>query len=299
MTDLSPQSREDLEAAADAYLAQLGERVRTTRARHGMTRKILSRDSGVSERYLAQLESGRGNISILLLRQLARALDTGLEALVLEGPEPAADLAHTIELLRRLSDEEQSHARRILVEAFASADQDQRLGRVALVGLRGAGKSTLGSALARKLGFAFADLDREIERESGMPLAAIFDLYGQPGFRRLERLCLDRIIQPNPQVVIATGGGLVSDTAAFERLLAGCFTVWVRASPAEHMARVMAQGDFRPMSNNREAMADLNRILKAREPLYRHADAHIDTSDQSEAESLAAIIALLPRQAAG
>ena len=281
-------------ADTQAYLSRLGERVRTLRARHGMTRKILSRDSGVSERYLAQLESGRGNISILLLRQLATALDTVLEALVQDGPEPPVDLAHAVEMLRRLSLAEQSQACRLLLETFGGPHAARRQDRIALIGLRGAGKSTLGKALGERLDAPFVDLDREIERESGLPLAAIFDLYGQPGFRRLERLCLERTIDAHGRVVIATGGGVVSDAAAFERLLTACFTVWVRASPAEHMSRVVAQGDFRPMSDNKEAMADLHRILRSRESLYRRADVEVDTTGQSEAESLAGLLTVIP-----
>lgn len=267
------------------YLRLLGERVREMRARRGMTRKILARDSGVSERYLAQLESGRGNISILLLRQIAQALDTPLQALVLDGPEPPVDLVHTTEFLRRLPATELVEARRLLVEHFGGVDLDARRGRIALVGLRGAGKSTLGAMLADRLEAPFLELDRLIEQESGVSLSVIFDLYGQSGFRRLERRVLDQVIERYPRFVLATGGSLVSEPATFERLLTMCFTVWLRATPEEHMQRVIAQGDMRPMADNRESMSDLRRILDVRGPLYRKADAVINTGGCSVEES--------------
>jgi XRE family aerobic/anaerobic benzoate catabolism transcriptional regulator len=251
-----------------------------------MTRKILARDSGVSERYLAQLETGQGNVSILLLRQIAQALDTPLQALVLDGPEPPVDLVHTTEFLRRLPATELIAARRLLVEHFGGVDLEARRGRIALIGLRGAGKSTLGAMLADRLEMPFLELDRLIEQESGVSLSVIFDLYGQSGFRRLERRVLDQIIERYPRFVLATGGSLVSEPATFERLLTMCFTVWLRATPEEHMQRVIAQGDMRPMADNRESMSDLRRILDVREPLYRKADATINTSGGTVKESM-------------
>ncbi len=268
------------------YLRLLGERVRETRARRGMTRKILAHDSGVSERYLAQLETGQGNVSILLLRQIAVALDTPLQALVLDGPEPPVDLVHTTEFLRRLPATELVEARRLLVEHFGGVDLYARRSRIALIGLRGAGKSTLGAMLADRLEVPFLELDRLIEQESGVGLGVIFDLYGQSGFRRLERRVLDHVIERYPRFVLATGGSLVSEPATFERLLTMCFTVWLRATPEEHMQRVISQGDMRPMADNRESMSDLRRILDVREPLYRKADLTIDTSGCSVEESI-------------
>ncbi len=272
--------------AESDYLKLLGERVRQTRARRGMTRKILARDSEVSERYLAQLETGQGNISILLLRQIASALDIPLEALVLQGPEPPVDLVHTTEFLRRLPAAELVEARRLLVQHFGGVDLEARRGRIALIGLRGAGKSTLGAMLAHRLEVPFIELDRLIEQESGVALSAIFDLYGQGGFRRLERRCLDQVIERHPRFVLATGGSLVSEPATFERLLTMCFTVWLRATPEDHMQRVIAQGDMRPMADNRESMSDLKRILEVREPLYRKADTTINTSNHAVKHSL-------------
>ena len=274
----------------DGFLRILGNRVREARAGRGMTRKILARDSGVSERYLAQLESGQGNVSILLLRDIAKALDLPLEALALDGPEPPVDLIHTTEFLRRLPAAELLQARHLLVAHFGGVDQAARRERIALIGLRGAGKSTLGAALARQLQVPFFELDRLIEQESGVSLSVIFDLYGQSGFRRLERRCLDSLIDQHPRFVLATGGGLVSEPATYERLLTMCYTVWLKASPEDHMQRVVAQGDMRPMTDNRESMHDLQRILDAREPLYRKADATIDTSALTLDQSLHALL---------
>lgn len=274
-------------------LKTLGDRVRQARARRGMTRKLLARDSGVSERYLAQIETGQGNISILLLIQIARALDLPVQELVREGPEPPVDLAHTVELLRRLPGDELKEARQLLLQRFSGVDSESRRNRIALLGLRGAGKSTLGALLAKQLEAPFLELDRLIEQQSGVALSAIFDLYGQGGFRRLELECLEQVLQRYPRFVLSTGGSLVSETATFERLLATCFTVWLRTSPEEHMQRVIAQGDMRPMANNREAMADLERILTVREPFYSKADVTIDTSGHTVEESLEMLVSVL------
>ena len=251
-----------------------------------MTRKLLARDSGVSERYLAQLEGGQGNVSVLRLRDIARALDMRLETLLLEGPEPPIDLVHTTEFLRRLPTDELLRARRLLIQHFGGVDQAARFDRIALIGLRGAGKSTLGAKLAARLDIPFFELDRLIEQEAGVPLGVIFELYGQAGFRRLERRCLDDLIERNSRFVLATGGGLVSEPATFERLLAACYTVWLKASPKDHMQRVMAQGDLRPMAGSRESMEDLRHILEAREPLYSKADFMVDTSAHSIPQSV-------------
>jgi XRE family aerobic/anaerobic benzoate catabolism transcriptional regulator len=263
------------------FLSMLGDRVREARASRGMTRKILARDSGVSERYLAQLESGQGNVSILLLRDIAKALDIPLEVLLLDGPEPPVDMVHTTEFLRRLSASELLQARRLLVQHFGRVDQSARRDRIALIGLRGAGKSTLGAKLAQQLEVPFLELDRLIEQEGGVSLSVIFDLYGQSGFRRLERRCLEKVIEQHPRFVLATGGSLVSEPATFERLLTMCYTVWLHASPEDHMRRVVEQGDMRPMADNRQSMEDLQRILEAREPFYSKADLCLDTSRNS------------------
>ena len=274
-------------------LKSLGDRVRQARARRGMTRKQLARDSGVSERYLAQIESGKGNISVLVLRQLAKALNVSVDVLLFEGPEPPVELVHSVEFLRRLSLDDLTLARQMLLHQFGGVDPAARHRRIALIGLRGAGKSTLGAALAKRLEMPFLELDRLIEQESGLTLSLIFDFRGQSGFRQLERQCLEDVIQRYPRFVIATGGSLVSEPGTFERLLSGCFTVWLRASPEEHMQRVIAQGDMRPMSNNRDAMSDLRRILAEREVLYSKADIQVDTAGRTFEESIETLIQAL------
>ena len=282
------------EHGTSAFLQRLGERVKEERARRGMTRKILARDSGVSERYLAQLESGQGNISIVLLRALARALDVPLESIVGERVESRVDsnveIAQVNAFLQRLAPSDVVEARRMLAERFGADDAEVRRGRIALIGLRGAGKSTLGARLADRRGVPFIELDREVEAASGMTLSEIFDLYGQAGFRRLERQALARVLSLHPRFVLATGGSLVSQPDTFAELLLACFTVWIRAQPAEHMRRVIAQGDLRPMADNAEAMADLERILVGRDALYRKADATIDTADASIDDTLAELV---------
>ena len=246
-----------------------------------MTRKILARDSGVSERYLAQLEAGQGNPSVLVMRDIAEALDVAIEKLVYNGPELPGELAHLTEYLRTVPAKELTELATVIRRHFIDVNRGPREERIALIGLRGAGKSTLGARLAERLEVPFLELDRLIEEESGVSLSAIFDLYGQSGFRRFERRCLDEVIERYPRFVLATGGSLVSEPATFERLLTMCFTVWLRATPEDHMQRVIAQGDMRPMAENREAMSDLRRILAVREPLYRNADLSIDTSQHS------------------
>jgi XRE family aerobic/anaerobic benzoate catabolism transcriptional regulator len=232
----------------------------------------------------------QGNISILLLRDISRALDLPLEALVVEGSDPPVDLVHAGALLRGLRPEQLAQARQLLVERFGGADQEARKSRIALIGLRGAGKSALGARLADKLEVPFIELDRLIEQVSGVTLGAIFDLYGQSGFRRLERRCLEQVLEHNSRFVLATGGSLVSEAETFERLLTMCYTVWLRATPEEHMQRVLAQGDVRPMAHNRESMSDLRRILSVREPLYRMADTIVDTAGHTAGESFKALL---------
>lgn len=243
----------------DGYLRAVGERVRGLRARRGLTRRSLAGDSGVSERYLAQLEAGQGNASLLIIRQLARALGVSPEELIAEG------------------------------ETHAGNDAVRR-GRIALIGLRGAGKTTLGTYAAERLGVPFVELDREVERAAGVSLATIFEIYGQDRYRRYERECLEHVLASVPCFVVAAGGSIVSERETFERLLSACFTAWLSAAPAEHMARVIAQGDMRPMAGNREAMQDLQRILAEREPLYRRADVEISTSGKPVDESLDALL---------
>jgi XRE family aerobic/anaerobic benzoate catabolism transcriptional regulator len=270
------------------YLARLGDRVREARARRGMSRKQLAADSGVSERYLAQLETGQGNVSILLLRQIASALGVPLTELLAEDSGDAVELALTTQFLKRLPKQKLAAVRSQLVRDYGSA-QDERMKRIALVGLRGAGKSTLGARLARALGVPFVELDREIEREAGTSLSEIFLLYGQAGYRRYERRCLEKVLEKNDRAVIAAGGSIVSEPGTYEFLLSACFTVWLKAEPEEHMARVIAQGDTRPMAGNEQAMEDLRRILDGRAALYRQADVTVDTAGKTPEQSLSAL----------
>ncbi|MEM7442183.1 MAG: helix-turn-helix transcriptional regulator [Pseudomonadota bacterium] len=285
--------RRDEVRADGNYLSLLGDRVRASRSRHGMTRKILARDSGVSERYLAQLEAGEGNISIILLRQIAQAMGVSIADLVSEGPERSVELNLLIEFAGRLSPDELSKARSYLVSTFGAGKPDQRRQRVGLIGLRGAGKSTLGRMLADKRCVPFVELTREIEQDAGMALSEIMALGGQAMYRRFERQALERVLVDHERSVIATGGGLVADTANYDILLSNCFTVWVTTSPEEHMGRVIAQGDRRPMADNPGAMDDLRSILKERAELYAKADARLDTAGKVADASLAALAALV------
>jgi XRE family aerobic/anaerobic benzoate catabolism transcriptional regulator len=231
--------------------------VRAWRTEHGMTRKSLAAASGVSERYLAQLEAGRGNISVLLLRRVARAMAVPVEHLVREDEAP-------------------------------------RAARIALIGLRGAGKSTLGEKLAQALGVPFIELDREVEKEAGANLAEVFALYGQDAFRRFERRALERVLNDNERAVIATGGGLVTDPSSYDLLLERCFCVWLKAAPQEHMSRVIAQGDMRPFKGRATALDEIRKLLADRDRLYARAPLAIDTSGKSVRQTLQELRKALP-----
>jgi XRE family aerobic/anaerobic benzoate catabolism transcriptional regulator len=293
---LSPKETGAADAPIDAaLLPRLGHRVRDARARRGMTRKILARDSGVSERYLAQLESGRGNASVLVLSQIARALNLPVADLLRDENDQSVELTLIQQLLQRLPAAKLAKVRAQLVRDYGSA-YGARENRIALIGLRGAGKSTLGAALAKHLGVRFVELDHEVEAEAGTSLHEIFLLYGQAGYRRYERRALERTLEKNDRCVIATGGSIVSEPGSYDLLLSACLTVWLRAAPEEHMARVAAQGDYRPMAGNREAMDDLRRILAGREALYAQADVTIDTAGRTVEQSLSGLVrAVAPR----
>ena len=230
------------------YLSRLGDRVRAWRTENGMTRKTLSKASGVSERYLAQLEAGEGNISVLLLRKVAHAMGVPVENLVRED----------------------------------AADQKP----VALLGLRGAGKSTLGAKLAEAMELPFVELDREVEKEAGAELGEVFAMYGQDAFRRFERRALERVLAQHPQAVIATGGSLVSDPGTYDLLLERCRCIWLKAAPEEHMNRVIAQGDMRPFKGRSAALDEIRKLLADRDRLYGRAHAVVDTSDRTVRQSL-------------
>jgi XRE family aerobic/anaerobic benzoate catabolism transcriptional regulator len=275
----------------DAYLHRLGERVRTLRHQRGITRKALAQHAKISERYLAQLEAGLGNCSIVLLRRIAHAIGLPVTQLVQEGAEPPLDLVLLSQFLERLPPDMLVEARKLVIEHFSSATEDRR--RVALIGLRGGGKSTLGRLLAERLDVPFIELDREIERRSGATLSEIFDMFGQETFRRAEREALDDVLRRHPHFVVATSGSIVTEPGTLELLLASCFTVWVRAEPEEHMKRVMAQGDMRPMANNARAMEDLVSILKSREPLYAKAEAVLATTGKTPEQNLAELLRVI------
>ncbi len=266
------------------FLAALGKRVREHRERRGMARKVLARDADVSERYLAQLEAGAGNFSIVLLRRVAIALGVSLADL-LSDEAPSVERPLIRRLLERLPEHRLEEVVFRLMRDLGSQDSARKQ-RIALIGLRGAGKSTLGMRLATELHVPFIELDREIEHEAGITLGEVFMLYGQSGYRRLERRCLERVIAAHEHAVVSVGGGIVSEPETYNLLLSNFFTVWLKAAPEEHMARVAAQGDFRPMQDNEEAMEDLRRILTARAPLYAKADAQVDTSGEKPEESL-------------
>ena len=281
----------------DPFLTALGERTRALRARRGLTRKGLAKAAEVSERHLANVEMGVGNASVQFLRQLAQALSCSLAELVGDETASSPEWLMIREILRGRSDAELVQARAALTSMFgAPASQAARRQRIALIGLRGAGKSTLGRALAEGWKVPFVELNRGIEALAGCTLPEIHSLYGPAAYRRYEKRAMEDTIQRFPRAVIATPGGVVSDPATFTLLLAHCYTVWVRATPEEHMGRVLAQGDTRPMAGhagNAEAMNDLRRILESRAAYYSKADAVFDTSEMSPEAALAALRELL------
>src|SRR5580704_17932755 len=248
---LVPLAGRPLPASDDDFLGSLGARVRELRSLRGMTRKAVAREADVSERHLAQLELGDGNVSIVLLRRIATALNVSLADLfTFEGP--ASDAKRSIlDVLERLPMQQLSALAARLTKEFGATPKD-RHSRTALIGLRDAGKSTLGVKLAQAVKAPFIDLDREIAKEAGMDLSEIFSLYGQSGYRRIEQRVLERILREYPRAVLSVGGGVVSEKETYDRLLGSCYTVWVKANPEDYMARVMAQGDFRAMAENDE-----------------------------------------------
>ncbi|NML18948.1 helix-turn-helix transcriptional regulator [Azohydromonas sp. G-1-1-14] len=281
------QAHERQVSQRDPFLTVLGERVRSLRARKGWARRALALVSDVSERHLANLEAGVGNPSVLVLRQVARALDC--ELLDLLGDEEAHLPERLLirELLQGRDDAELRRARLALAGLYGQPGQ--RHSRIALVGLRGAGKTTLGRLLADELDVPFVELNREIERVAGCGLSEIHNLLGPLAYRRYERRALEEVIQLYPDAVIAAPGGLVSDPATLNLLLSHCCTAWLRTTPAEHMRRVIEQGDLRPMAGNAEAMDDLRRILSERAPFYGKADVTVDTGGKTVPEALSTL----------
>lgn len=275
-----------LEPLRSPFLMALGERVRNLRSRKGMTRKAVALAADVSERHLANLEYGTGNVSVLVLLQVSHALQCSLAELLGDISTSSPEWLLIRELLSKRTEADLRRARVQLTEMFGeSGDATARRTRIALIGLRGAGKTTLGQRLADDLGFTFIELSREIEKFAGCQISEIHNLYGANAYRRYERRALEEAIQIYPEVVIATPGGLVSDSANFNLLLTHCTTVWLQANANDHMSRVAAQGDLRPMAASPEAMEDLKRILEGRSAFYSKADLGFDTSAQDAEES--------------
>jgi XRE family aerobic/anaerobic benzoate catabolism transcriptional regulator len=272
------------------FLVTLGERVRALRSRRGMTRKAVAQAAEVSERHLANLEYGVGNASILVLLQVSHALQCPLAELLGDVTTSSPEWLLIREMLEGRDETTLRRVRIAIGEMLGTGGaNDARSHRIALIGLRGAGKSTLGARLAEDLGFPFVELSREIEKFAGCSAAEIQALYGQNAYRRYERRALEESIQIYPEAVIATPGGLVADPATFNQLLAHCTTVWLQAAPEDHMKRVIAQGDMRPMAASREAMEDLRGILSGRAAFYSKAEYRLDTSAQPLEETFEAL----------
>jgi XRE family aerobic/anaerobic benzoate catabolism transcriptional regulator len=273
---------------SNPFLVALGQRVRTLRDRSGITRKTLSSTTGVSERHLANLEYGTGNVSVLVLQQVAVALHCSFAELIGDFTTASPEWLMIRSLLENRDEQTLYKARHALGEILGSLNEVQSSNsRIALIGLRGAGKSTLGQRLAAERDLPFVELSRDIEQIAGCSIAEIQDMYGASAYCRYERQAMQQAIQNHKAVVIATPGGLVSDPANFNLLLSNCQSVWLQANPADHMQRVIEQGDFRPMAGSSEAMEDLKGILAAREPFYSRAQYRLDTSQQSLDETFA------------
>jgi XRE family transcriptional regulator, aerobic/anaerobic benzoate catabolism transcriptional regulator len=288
-------------AAVAAFLAAIGREVRRHRAKRGMTRRQLAQTSATSERYLAQIESGAGNPSASVIRAIAQALDLPAAALLPATGARTAALDAVLDLVAQVPEGELAELAKVIEARVVRAAGADRARRIALVGLRGAGKSTLGRMLAQHLGWPFIELDRVVEEDYGASIPDLIEMAGTATFRRHERNALERVVASHEAAVITTAGGIVSDAETYTLLLRRSHTIWIKARPEDHMSRVMAQGDFRPMAQNREAMADLVAILEARRADYARAEAEVDTSgaalEQSFAELLKVITALLGPQA--
>ena len=276
--------------AAAGFLGELGREVRRGRAKRGMTRRQLAHASRTSERYLAQIESGTGNPSVTVLRAIAQALDIPAANLLGELAAHSGARAALLDLVAQLPDHSLAELAQLIETRFLPSERADRARRIALVGLRGAGKSTLGRMLARHLGSPFIELDRVVEKDYGASIPDMIEMAGTATFRRHERAALARVIAEHEAAVITTAGGIVSDRESYALLLRRSHTIWIKARPEEHMSRVMAQGDFRPMAQNREAMADLVAILDARAPDYARAQAQLDTSGEAVEQSFAKLL---------
>jgi XRE family transcriptional regulator, aerobic/anaerobic benzoate catabolism transcriptional regulator len=281
------------------FVAAVGRLVRLSRAKRGMTRRQLAQASGASERYLAQIEGGQGNPSVIILASIARALDVPIIELIPRSNGRTAAMAQILDVLGRVPLAELPEFAALLERRAGQDAAPDRARRIALVGLRGAGKSTLGRRLADALGCPFIELDRLVEQDYGAGIPDLIEMGGLATFRRHERACLERVIDEHAAAVIATAGGIVSNPETYAVLLRRTHTVWVKARPEEHMRRVMAQGDFRPMAQNREAMADLVAILDARHGDYARAQAELDTSGDTVEQSLAKLARIAASYTAG
>ena len=275
-----------------SFLVFLGKRVRELRNRRGLTRKMMAREADVSERHLAQLEGGEGNVSIVLLRRITGALHVSLAELFAPETETQQEKLLIQRFLERLPAHRVEDAMSRMMRDFGDEERERRK-RVALIGIRGAGKSTLGLRLGAEMNVPFIELDQEIEKDAGMPLGELFSLYGQTGYREIEKRLIERVLREHDRAIISVGGGVVSEKETYDYLLSHCYTVWIKARPEEYMARVIAQGDLRVMGGSSQAMEDLRRILEAREPLYRKADIYLETSGHSVEESFAELRAAL------
>lgn len=278
------------EAEIRALMVRVGDRVRKARERKGIPRRILSDISGVSPRYLAQLEAGQGNISIALLQRVATALDHRIEWLVGEDDPWTSDILRVADLYRSADLRTRQQVEGILAPAAAGTLKARR---ICLIGLRGAGKSTLGELAGRKLNIPFVELNREIEEQSGMAVNEVLALYGQEGYRKLEAQAISRIVATHDIMILAVAGGIVAEPDTYKALLAHFHTIWLKAAPDEHMGRVRGQGDTRPMAGNPEAMEQLRSILRSREALYERAVAQLDTTGKTVETSLRELLALI------
>ena len=286
-------------ARSDDVAAAVGRLVRFARAKRGMTRRQLAQESDTSERYLAQIESGQGNPSVIILKSIAEALDVPIIALLPRTGRRSAEINRILDLLLRLPPSDLPALADMIERGAAQTRSADRARRIALVGLRGAGKSTLGTRLAQQLGCPFIELDRLVEQDYGARIPDLIEIAGLATFRRYERACLERVVAEHEAIVIAAAGGIVSSPETYALLLRHTHTVWIKARPEEHMRRVMAQGDFRPMAQNREAMSDLVAILDARSTDYARAGVELDTSGDTVEESFGKLAGIVTRCLSG
>jgi XRE family aerobic/anaerobic benzoate catabolism transcriptional regulator len=283
----------DIAQESASFAAEVGRQVRLRRAKRGMTRRQLAQGSGTSERYLAQIESGAGNPSVIVLRSIARALDVPVTELLSDHDAGHDAYTPILDLLARVPAVDLPALTEAITARLAQTNGHERARRIALVGLRGAGKSTLGRMLAEHHGWPLIEIDRVVERDYGATIPDLIEMAGITTFRRYERGALERVIAENEAAIITTAGGIVANSETYALLLRRTHTVWIKARPDEHMSRVMAQGDFRPMAQNREAMADLVAILEARRADYARSEAELDTSDDTVEQSLAKLVRIV------